>query len=256
MLFPASWFRWLMLVILLTGLCLPQASAAARPLAQTSPSELINAVNNLRLSRGLAPLGQESILTQVAQMQADALLATEGQVGHSRPNGMSLTQLLLLLGYPLWGDLSLGGYRSENFIFGYQLTAADAVEAWLGDDPHTNTMLSENRNDIGAGVSISADGMVYLVIETALSTPSRLPQSDAGIYLPGGPGSTPDPGLAVSQYIVPIAISTARPDGNVYHSVQYGQSLSALAVEYNTTVDLLRSSTISAARSSIPINCC
>lgn len=232
--------RLLALAFFLACNCLPLGEAAAIAPQPASAAELISAVNHLRLVNGLAPLSEHPVLMQVAQGQSDALLATEGQVGHSRPNGMTFTQQLLLLGYPLSGDLSLGGYRSENFIFGYQLTPNNAVEAWQGDEPHTNTMLSPNRSDIGAGVSTASDGTVYYVIDTALRTASGQPQSDADLYLPGGPGAAPDPGLAVNQYIVPIAVSTARPDGNVFHTVQYGQTLWGIAIEYGTKIDQIR----------------
>jgi LysM repeat protein len=145
-----------------------------------------------------------------------------------------------MLGYPLAGDLSLGGYRSENFIFGKHLSEEAAVQAWQGDDPHLNTMLSPNRNDIGAGVAFGADGEVYLVVETALSTSSRQPQSDAELYLPGGSGEGANPELALSQYIVPIKVAAARPDGNVFHTVQYGQSLWAIAIAYGTRIESIR----------------
>lgn len=232
--------RLLIPVLLLASVWLPRPGASAERASPSSAGELINAVNNLRLSNGLPALSEHPILMQVAQGQADALLATEGEVGHTRPNGITFTQQLLLLGYPLSGDLSLGGYRSENFIFGYQLSAEAVVEAWKGDDPHLNTMLSENRNDIGAGMAIAADGTTYYVIDTALRTSSGLPQSDAALYLPGGSGSAADPELAINQYIVPIVISTARPDGNVYHTVQYGQTLWGIAIEYGTKIDKIR----------------
>jgi uncharacterized protein YkwD len=218
----------------------PGVTAAALPAEAASPVELVAAVNNLRLAYGLPTLNIDPILTQTAQSQADALLATGGAVGHTRPNGITFTQQLLMLGYPLSGDLSLGGYRSENFIFGYQLSAVDAVEAWRGDEPHLNTMISPNRSDIGAGVAASADGAVYYVIDTALRTASGQPQSDANLYLPGGISGTPDPAAAVNQYIVPVSIATARPDGDVYHIVQYGQTLWSIAIGYGTKIDQIR----------------
>lgn len=236
----ARGLRLLIPFLLLASALLPRLGASAEKAHPSSAGELINAVNNLRLSNGLPTLSEHPILMQVAQGQADALLATEGEVGHSRPNGITFTQQLLLLGYPLSGDLSLGGYRSENFIFGYQLSAEAAVEAWKGDDPHLNTMLSENRSDIGAGAAVAADGTTYYVIDTALRTSSGLPQSDAELYLPGGSGAGVDPELAISQYIVPIVTSTARPDGNVYHTVQYGQTLWGIAIEYGTKIDRIR----------------
>ena len=105
--------------------------------AQPTPGELIDAVNALRLAYGLPPLSVNSILMHVAQSQADYLLETEGSSGHGRANGMSYTEQLLSLGYPLGGDLSLGGYRSENYVFGTGMDVQAAIQTWLGDDPHT-----------------------------------------------------------------------------------------------------------------------
>lgn len=111
--------------------------------ALPSPADIINAVNNLRIQHGLNPLIVHDVLMQVAAEQANALAASEGTVGHKRPCGMSLGQQLLLMGFPLWGDLSMDGYRSENW--GIAMTAEDAISMWLGDDLHANTMLSEYR---------------------------------------------------------------------------------------------------------------
>jgi hypothetical protein len=44
----------------------------------------------------------------------------------------------------------------------------------------------------------------------------------------------------VPQYIIPVKRSTARPDGDVIHKVQYGQSLWSIAITYNTTIDQIR----------------
>jgi uncharacterized protein YkwD len=203
---------------------------------EPTPSELINAVNALRSSHGLSALKIHRILMQTAQSQANALLASHGAVGHSRPGGMTYTEQLIQLGYPLAGDLSLGGFRSENYVFGTDLTIADAMQFWLGDEPHTNTMLSPNYLDIGAGVAIGSDGTVYYVVDTARPTSSGLPQSDAASALT----VTVDPSQLLSQYIIPVSRSTARPDGMVYHKVQYGQSLWSIAIAYGTTIKNLQ----------------
>ncbi|HVN15410.1 MAG TPA: CAP domain-containing protein, partial [Anaerolineales bacterium] len=180
--------------------------------SQPTPSELINDVNALRLAYGLIPLTIHPILMQTAQGQADALLASDGAVGHSRPNGLTYTDQLLILGYPLSGDLSLGGYRAENFVFGAGLSPQDAVQIWRGDEPHTNTMLSPNYLNIGAGVAIASDGTVYYVIDCARPTSNGQPQEGAMLTVTVAANSPSD---AVSQYMVPVSVSTARPDGDV-----------------------------------------
>lgn len=210
-----------------------------------SPDEMIAAINSLRISYGLPPLNTHPILMQVAQDQAYVLSDSEGAAGHERPSGISLTEYLILLGYPLSGDLSLGGYRSENFVLGHGMTVQEAIQAWLGDDPHTNTMLSPNRSDIGAGIAVDDEGMIYYVIDTALQTTSGLPQSVALGMLTGVPMTQTASAqwaanLSLPQNIVPVYINTARPDGDVIHEVRYGQTLWSIAIIYGTTIEQIK----------------
>ncbi|HSL46970.1 MAG TPA: LysM peptidoglycan-binding domain-containing protein [Anaerolineales bacterium] len=209
-----------------------------------TPAEIIEAINALRLSYGLPALATHPILMQLAQRQADGIAA--GLTGHWRPYGLTLGQLLIMEGYPLAGDLTQDGYRSENWII--SMTAQGAIEAWLFDDEHSNTMLSEYRSDIGAGVSMSRDewgqDQIYVVIETALQTRSGQQQAGARDFLTRLPSiingttsmnGTPVP-LSAGQYIIPVIPSTARPGGDVFHEVQYGQSLWSIAITYGTTI--------------------
>ena len=145
----------------------PETDSTPMPSAPT-PAEIIDAVNALRLAHGLNPLSIHPVLMQVAAQQASALAASEGGVGHERPCGMTLGEQLLSMGYPLLGDLTLDGYRSENWVAAP--TVKDAITAWFGDEPHTNTMISDHRSDIGAAIAVS--DQTYIVLETALSTAS------------------------------------------------------------------------------------
>jgi len=213
--------------------------------AVPTPAEIINAINALRLSYGLSPLAAHPVLMQVAQEQASGIAA--GLPGHWRPNGLTLGQWLISYGYPLSGDLTLDGYRSENW--GMAFTAQDAVQMWLGDDLHTNTMLSIDRSDIGAGVAAGEDTF-YIVIETALQTRSGQMQSNAAVILTGIPQtqaafSQIETQAAINgelpQYSVPVSLSTSLPTGSVYHEVRYGQTLWSIAIAYNTTIKQIQS---------------
>ena len=210
-----------------------------------SPADIIDAVNNLRIQHGLIPLLVNDVLMEVAASQANALAASEGAIGHERPCGMTLGQELLVMGFPLWGDLSMDGYRSENW--GLAMTAEDAISMWLGDDLHANTMLSQYRSDIGAAVAVS--DQIYVVLETALSTPNRLHQNTAYDILTSIPitqsacmgWTTQSAGYVdLSQYSIPVAKSTARLDGDVVHEVKYGQTLWSIAIEYGTTIEQIK----------------
>ena len=185
----------LLLVVLVLGFVLlvipAQIMLAAAPLNQTgqenghTPGDLINAVNNLRLENGLEALNPHPALNKVAQWEANVILA--GAPGHTRPSGLTLGQQIMSYGYPLAGDIAQDGLRSENWVGGREMTVDQAITSWLGDAPHTNTMLSPHRSDIGAGVAVGQDEwgntVYYYVIETALQTSDGQQQPEALLFL-------------------------------------------------------------------------
>ncbi len=224
----------LCIILMMASLLTPSKDAFARPQFQqaiTSPSQLINAVNSLRVENGLSPLTVHPILNQSAQTQADYMAAT-GQITHARPGGITFTQQLLALGFPLAGDLSLGGFRAENILM-----SPDAI-IWYGVPPgwqdaqHMNTMLSSNFTHIGAGITQTSAGYYYAV-DCAAATGSGQMQDTASAILTSVPGGV-DAG--VSQFMIPVGVNTALPNGEVFHKVQYGQSLWSIAIEYGTTI--------------------
>ena len=218
-----------LLTLLLFGTS--QAHATSAP-QDASAQDVINAVNTLRIANGLSPLNTHPALMQAAQWEANAIAG--GAPGHSRPNGLTLGQWLISLGYPLAGDLSQDGYRSENWVAAR--SAEEAIQIWLMDIPHTNTMLSPDRSDIGAAIAVS--DQTYIVIETALQTSSGEMQTEALNMLTALPYDST--GNIAAQFIMPVIIGTARPDGDVIHKVAYGQSLWSIAIAYNTTIQQIR----------------
>jgi uncharacterized protein YkwD len=210
-----------------------RAAPGVAPGAAPTAAQVIEAVNTLRLENGLNALSTHPALSQQAQIEADGIAA--GAPGHWRPDGMTLGQWLISLGYPLAGDLTQDGYRSEN----WQLvsSAAEAVQAWLGDGEHTNTMLSPNRSDLGVGIAAS-DGAYVVVLTTALQTSSGQQQAAAAPLLTQAAGG--DFQAGISQWIKPVVLSTARPSGDVFHKVEYGQTLWSIAEVYHTPVEQLR----------------
>ncbi len=113
-----SFPRTLTLIFLLLLVCsrFPAEKAFSIAYAQDappSPAQVIEAVNALRIEAGLYPLSVHPVLMQVAQTEADGI--ANGLPGHWRPEGLTLGMWLISLGYPLAGDLTLDGYRSENW---------------------------------------------------------------------------------------------------------------------------------------------
>ncbi len=191
--------------------------------------DVIDAVNALRSSHGLAPYNAHAILMQTAQTQANYMSAT-GQVTHYGPDGSRPFQRALAAGYPVAGDLSLGGFFSENIQAGTNLTPEEAVQAWTGDAPHLNTMLSPNLSDIGAGVAQDGN-YFYYVIDCGLASGSSVSYtpSTGGTFIPGG------------EATIPVAIvSTPNEVGAVVHVVQSGQTLWQIALAYQVKVDEIR----------------
>jgi len=221
---------WLAFLSIFTGSLLPHESIRADSIVHSNSNDLIAAVNSLRIANGLPPYNPHPILMQIAQSHADYMAAI-GSVTHYGPNGERPFQRALNAGYPVAGDLTLGGFFSENILAG-QFTAERAVEIWQGDAPHLNTMLSPNLQDIGAGVTKVGD-FIYYVIDASLA--SNGPVNYTPEFPVGTPG-TPD----ISQFIVPVVTSTPDESGMVYHEVQSGQSLWAIAIEYGTKIDEIR----------------
>ena len=206
------------------------AESGMVPSAAGSPFDLINAVNALRTSYGLAPYSISPILMFTAQSQAEFMAAT-GDVSHTGFGGSSLTDRLLAAGYPLAGDLSLGGFRAENIASGNEdRTAQSAVEGWTRDASHLNTMISPNLSEIGAGVAI-ANGRVYYVIDAAL--PTTGPVLPASTVIAGSGSTGPPPETRISVAVV----STPNPEGDIIHEVQVGQSLWQIAIAYEVKID-------------------
>ncbi|HEU0294136.1 MAG TPA: CAP domain-containing protein [Anaerolineales bacterium] len=201
-----------------------QADSVHPPAYAITAYDLINAVNALRAAYGLPVYGINSILMFTAQNQAE-FMASTGHVTHSGPGGITLTQRLLAAGYPLAGDLAAGGFRAENITSGSEGMAAEsAVDGWMGDALHQNTMLSVNLTEIGAGVAV-ANGRAYLVIDAA--RPVDAP-------------NVPFVGTSVAAGeapIAPVILSTPNAEGEVIHEVRYGQTLWRLAISYDVKID-------------------
>ena len=223
----------LFVLVLLIALAFPSISRAesnGQPNLAGSPYDLINAVNALRASNSLPAYSISLILMYTAQSHADFMAAT-GNMSHTGAGGSSVTDRLLSAGYPLAGDLSLGGFRSENITGGSEsMSAQSAVNQWTGDAPHLNTMLSPNLTEIGAGVSVNG-GRVYYVIDAARPTTSGAPEAYTPVV--GGGSTVP----LVNEVIIPVATVTLNAAGEVIHEVKAGQTLWQIAIAYNVKIN-------------------
>jgi len=236
---PRNWIRIFsgLLGLLILGFS-SVWNAAARGLdlpAASTAYDLIAAVNDLRVSRGLPAYSTNSIVMGTAQGQAN-YMASIGHWSDYGPGGSLVGQRLLAAGYPLAGDISgcssssfPCGIVSQNVIQGTSsMTAQAAVNAWMGDSEHQIALLSSNLFDIGAGVANSG-GDVYYAIVCAASTGGGQRQS----YTPSANGNP----ASQNQTIALAIVSTPDQAGNIYHIVQPGQALWQIAIAYKVKIN-------------------
>lgn len=205
---------------------------AKEEIQTTDPYSLIEEVNNLRSKNGLPPYSINPILMSIAQSHA-SFMASNG-VSHYGTGGSRPFERALAAGYPLAGDLTQGGFFSENITAGSEKSVQEAIIEWQGDAPHLNTMLSSNLTEIGAGM-VNVDGYIYYVIDCGRPTNSGESQ----------PIPTSMIGVIENIPIVPVIVNTLIPNtpdasGRVYHTVVQGETLWLIGVSYGITAQQIR----------------
>ena len=200
--------------------------SAMRSSAQAGdPYSLIEAVNGLRAANGLPSYQTDGVLMSIAQAHSD-FQAAIGQVTHTGAGGTRPIDRATAAGYA--GGATF--FISENIAGGTDLSIDTVISWWLGDDPHINTMLGSNYQQIGAGVSV-ANGFVYYTIDVASGA------SGSNYNPPAAPAlntSTPGGPTAIPIYLVQTA--TPMPDGSIVHTVLSGQTLIDIAKAYGVLV--------------------
>jgi LysM repeat protein len=211
--------------LLLIWLLIPPAYQAKDPAqsGEVSRSELILAMNTLRVSHGLPPLIEDPIVNAVAQATAETMAANNmsWHIGDVR------------------GRIAAAGYgggakvwATENFAIG-PMSIDQIMQAWADPD-HMRPAVNPAYCHVGAGVAQSADGRYYYILQAAYTS-----NQACGEYK-SVPGNDSDPGEnsppPVSQIIIPVKIATPDADGRIYHIVRSGQSFWSIAIAYQITI--------------------
>jgi LysM repeat protein len=190
---------------------------------EVSRSELILAMNTLRVSLGLPPLIEDPIVNAVAQATAEIMAANNmsWHIGDVRGR-------IVAAGYG-GGDKV---WATENFAFG-RMSVDQIMQAWADPD-HMRPAVNPAYCHVGAGVAQAPDGQYYYILQAAYTSGKA-----CGDYkpVPGddpGAGTIPDP--PVSQIIIPVKIASPDSDGRIYHIVQAGQSFWSIAIAYQITI--------------------
>ncbi len=225
---------WPLLSTLLTGLLLaasqthspsPVRQAAHSPALQSgavTAYDLILAMNTMRVSMGNQALIEDPIVMSVAQATADTMAAFEmsWHIGDVRGR-------IAAAGYGSGGTV----WATENFAVGLGGWGIDQIMLSWADPDHMLPATNPAYCHVGAGVSESASGRIYYVLQAAYVSGSAC---GAIVYPPGTGGTSGSP--PVSQVIIPVQVVTPDAEGRLYHTVKSGQSFWSIAVAYQVTI--------------------
>lgn len=200
---------------------------------ESSPYDVIAAVNELRAANGLPPYQANNALMSAAQAHSN-YMAENQVISHTGAGGSSPKSRAVAAGYGNGATI----FVSENIALGTNMSPQGAVNIWQGDSLHLSTMLSSSYQDVGAGVATNGD-VFYYTLEAgnvAGSAPAN-PPSDSGASSPLI--ASPTVTIANAEFVHPVLVATPLADGSIVHVVEYGQVLTIIANAYNIPLDRL-----------------
>jgi len=220
---------WILLPLLLLTLSLPPSIQAGAQPGHFSPNlsalEVVEKVNALRKSKGLAPYAQNQILMSIAQSHA-AYISSTGVLTHFDDKGNRPYQRALNAGYPVAGDLSIGGMLTQVIYSGSAVSEDQVIAAWQANAADSVALLSPDYKDVGVGIS-AANGLTYYVLISASA-------GEATTAIP-----TLATGTAPASALTGIP-NTPLPNGEIYHDVRKNEALWSIALLYGTTIAELK----------------
>lgn len=218
---------WFLIVIVFAGFLRPvQPGRAAPPqlyaarFSAVTAEDLILAMNTLRVSNGYPALIEDSIIDAVAQSTAEIMAANQmsSHIGNVRGR-------IAAAGYGAGGTV----WATENFAYG-NMSIDVIMQVWSDPDHMLPATVAAYCN-VGAGVAKASNGMTYYILQAAYTS-----EKACGEYN-SPPGSSPLPGSSgVPQVIIPVKVATPDADGRIFHVVEAGQSLWAIAIAYHITI--------------------
>ncbi|MCW5873429.1 MAG: LysM peptidoglycan-binding domain-containing protein [Anaerolineales bacterium] len=217
-------FRWLAAASLL----LISAAPAFSPAPQGTPGEVVALINAYRAEFGLPPYEEHSLLSQLAQGQADYLASTSGATGgdiHTGPGGTRPRDRAYAAGYG--GGSTI--FISEIAKYGMGETSQSAIGWWKQSPNHNPTMIASTYVHIGCGVATDGTTRYYFVCVTGYSVGGGSGTGSSG-------GSTPASGqsqVPPVQIMIPVTKAEPQPDGSIVHILRTGQTLWTLAAVYD-----------------------
>jgi len=186
-----------------------------------SAGELIQAVNALRATHGLAPYQTDNYWTGIAQVHSE-YQASINSVTHTRADGTGP------------GDHNIS---SENIGGGYVVTTQILFNQWT-DYWHTFTLLGFSSGKVGAGAAAGSDGyLYYTLIVKNTGELTGLPDTQPAQNTPGA-NTTQQTAQPTPE---PLVTATPQEDGSIIHTVGPGETLWEIAISYDVVISQLAS---------------
>ncbi len=198
--------------------------------AQTDPAnQVIQLVNQLRVSYGQTPYQVDPILMSVAQTHA-SWSAANNISSHLGPDGKNPDERAKAAGY----GAGYNAFVIENVGSGTLglNTPELVVSMWQGDYGHLNAMISPDYEDIGVGYA-EGFGMSWFVMDVGWIDEGAIASATAV------PQPTLDNNPANTGNTYGFVVSTPGENGVIYHEVREGQAAWTIAVYYDISVDEL-----------------
>lgn len=122
--------------------------------AMATTTEILDALNNYRVSRGSQRLTVDPKLTEYAQSRADYFYQKKSLDSHQGFNNFLTNED----GFSKLGFTWMG----ENASYGYQLNGVHLIE-WIyaSDQDHNQNQLNNNWNYVGIGVKGTANCLIF-----------------------------------------------------------------------------------------------
>lgn len=114
--------------------------------------EVVTLVNQERAKQGLAPLKDNSQLSNVARTKSEDMVA-KNYFSHTSPTYGSPFDMMKKFGITYTS-------AGENIAMGQQ-TAASVMSSWMNSSGHKANILSKNFTEIGVGVAKDKSGSIY-----------------------------------------------------------------------------------------------
>lgn len=171
-----------------------------------SAVDLINEVNKLRQSQGLAPYNVDSFLMNYAQSHSD-YMALNKTWSHTRGDGTTAFQQAI----------------KENIAVGSNMSVQMAIYTIWADQTHWHPMVGYQDGKVGAGVSV-ADGIVYYILNVLPG--AQVANVQPAVLAQELPTNTPTPAYT----------STPNEEGAIIHIVKSDDSLWSISQLYGVSI--------------------